>query len=66
MPNYNIESGWIDNCVFEPYRLNVIPFSNLCPGKTYYIRSCEMILGGDNAGPWTAIQSFVVPGTPVQ
>jgi gliding motility-associated-like protein len=65
VPNYNIASGWIDNCVLEPYRPNVIPFSNLCPGKTYYIRSREMVLGGGNTGPWTAVQSFVVPGTPV-
>ncbi len=64
VPNYNIASGWIDNCVLEPYHPNVIPFSNLCPGKTYYIRSREMVMGGGNTGPWTATQSFVVPGTP--
>lgn len=65
IPNYNIATGWFDNCVLEPYHPNVIPFSNLCPGKTYYIRSREMVMGGGNSGPWTAVQSFVVPGTPI-
>ncbi|MDX2172421.1 MAG: PKD domain-containing protein [Bacteroidota bacterium] len=59
---YSIGSGWSDNCVSEPYHPNVIPFSSLCPGKVYYIRSREMVLGGGNTGPWTAVQSFTVPG----
>ncbi|MEO6301673.1 MAG: PKD domain-containing protein [Bacteroidia bacterium] len=65
VPNYSIGNGWPDNCALEPYHPNVIPFSNLCPGKTYYIRSREMVLGGGNTGPWTATQSFTVPGTAV-
>ncbi|MBA2611876.1 MAG: PKD domain-containing protein [Bacteroidetes bacterium] len=65
VPNYNIANGWPDNCALEPYHPNVIPFSNLCPGKTYYIRSREMVLGGSNTGPWTPVQSFVVPGSAV-
>lgn len=65
VPNYNITTGWFDNCVLEPYHPNVIPFANLCPGKTYYIRSREMVMGGGNTGPWTAVQSFVVPGAPI-
>ncbi len=65
VPNYNIGTGWFDNCVLEPYHPNVIPFSNLCPGKTYYIRSREMVMGGNNTGPWTPVQSFTVPGTPI-
>jgi len=62
VPGYNIGSGWIDNCVSEPYVPNFIPFSNLCPGKVYYIRSREMVMGGGNTGPWTAVQTFTVPG----
>lgn len=65
VPNYNQATGWFDNCVLEPYHANVIPFSNLCPGKTYYIRSREMVMGGTNTGPWTPVQSFVVPGSPI-
>ncbi len=64
VPNYNIGTGWFDNCVLEPYHPNVIPFSNLCPGKTYYIRSREMVMAG-NPGPWSPVQSFVVPGSPI-
>ncbi len=62
VPGYSIGSGWLDNCTPEAYIPNFIPFANLCPGKVYFIRSREMVLGGGNTGPWTAIQSFTVPG----
>jgi gliding motility-associated-like protein len=65
VPGYNIGTGWFDNCTVEAYHPNFIPFSSLCPGKVYYIRSREMVLGGGNTGPWTAVQSFTVPGPSV-
>ncbi len=60
VPGYSFP-GWIDNCVQEPYHPTFIPFSGLCPGKTYYIRTREMVMNG-SIGPWMATQSFVVPG----
>jgi gliding motility-associated-like protein len=74
VPNYNQAANWPDNCATEPYHPTFIPFSGLCPGKTYYIRTREMVMnppwgGGPGMpfpsyGAWMATQSFVVPGTP--
>lgn len=66
--NYTNAAGWPDNCVVEPYTSVFIPYSNLCPGQTYYFRAREW-LGGSAAvppaGPWSAVNSFVVPGAAV-
>ncbi|MBA3680157.1 MAG: gliding motility-associated C-terminal domain-containing protein [Bacteroidetes bacterium] len=65
VPNYTIGNNWPDQCVLEPYTAVFIPFTNLCPGQTYFLRSREW-LGGSTAvppaGPWSAMTSFVVPG----
>jgi large repetitive protein len=65
VPGYST-TAWVDNCVVEPYRPIFIPFTNLCPGQTYWVAVREY-LGGSTAnpptGPWSAAQSFVVPGT---
>lgn len=63
VPGHNLASGWFDNCLLEPYHATFIPFSDLCPGKVYFIRSREVLPNGAN-GPWTAVTSFTVPGTP--
>lgn len=63
VPGHTAASGWMENCAVEPYHATVIPFSNLCPGKVYYIRSREVISNGTN-GPWTTVTSFTVPGSP--
>ncbi|MBL7920980.1 MAG: SprB repeat-containing protein, partial [Bacteroidia bacterium] len=66
VPNYTIGNFWPDQCVVEPYTPVFIPFTALCPGQTYFLRSREW-LGGSTAvppaGPWSAVTSFVVPGT---
>ena len=66
--NYTNAAGWPDVCTVEPYTSVFIPFSNLCPGQTYYFRAREW-LGGSSAvppaGPWSAVNSFVVPGVAV-
>lgn len=61
VPGYNIGNGWPDNCSIEPYHPTFIPYAQLCQGKTYYIRSREMVMNG-TIGPWMSTQSFVVPG----
>lgn len=64
VPNYSVTTGWPDNCVVEPYNTVFIPFSQFCPGSTMYFRSREVVAGaGPGLGPWTAVNSFVVPGT---
>ncbi|MCA6435254.1 MAG: gliding motility-associated C-terminal domain-containing protein [Bacteroidetes bacterium] len=66
VPGHNAASGWMDNCTTEPYHPVVIPFSNLCPGKVYYIRSREVVAGSfGTLGPWSAVNSFTVPGTAI-
>ncbi|MES2761001.1 MAG: gliding motility-associated C-terminal domain-containing protein [Bacteroidota bacterium] len=65
VPNYTAGSAWPDVCTVEPYTSVFIPFSALCPGQTYFFRSREW-LGGSTAvppaGPWSAMNSFTVPG----
>jgi gliding motility-associated-like protein len=66
VPNYNIASSWPDDCLLEPYNTNFIPFSDLCPGGVYYFASREIVTGGAGSpGPFSAVVSFTVPGTPV-
>jgi gliding motility-associated-like protein len=68
VPNYNVGAGWPDNCALEPYNSIFIPYANLCPGKTYFIRSREMVMAGGpfpgapSLGAWTPAQQFTVPG----
>lgn len=68
VPNYTQAAGWPDNCAVEPYNAIFIPYANLCPGKTYFIRSREMVMNGGpfpgapSLGPWTPAQQFTVPG----
>ncbi|MBA3663395.1 MAG: gliding motility-associated C-terminal domain-containing protein [Bacteroidetes bacterium] len=73
VPNYTQANNWPDNCSLEPFNPNFIPFSGLCPGKVYYIRSREMVMNppfGNSGTPfpsygtWTSVQSFTVPGNP--
>lgn len=65
VPNYTSANFWPDNCVLEPYHSIFIPFTNLCPGQTYFVAVREY-LGSSTANPptgaWSAVQSFVVPG----
>lgn len=65
VPNYTSGAGWPDVCTVEPYTSVFIPFSALCPGQTYFFRAREW-LGGSTAvppaGPWSAMNSFTVPG----
>jgi gliding motility-associated-like protein len=65
VPNYTAGSAWPDVCTVEPYTSVFIPFSALCPGQTYFFRAREW-LGGSTAvppaGPWSAMNSFTVPG----
>lgn len=60
IPGYSAPN-WLDNCIIEPYTAKFIPFANLCPGSTYWFRARERPCTG-TVGPWTAINSFVVPG----
>jgi gliding motility-associated-like protein len=57
------QSMWMDkdNCVVQPYPSVTIPFTGLCPGVTYQVRARENHNG--DVGPWTAPQTFTVPGT---
>lgn len=67
VPGHNLASGWFDNCTLEPYHPTFIPFSDLCPGKVYYIRTREVLPNGGSPmsfGPWTGVVTFTVPGTP--
>ncbi|MBL4593851.1 MAG: PKD domain-containing protein, partial [Flavobacteriales bacterium] len=47
-------------CVLQNYPGVTIPFAGLCPGLTYQYRMRENNNG--NAGPWSAAQTFTVPG----
>jgi len=60
IPGYTAPN-WFDNCIIEPYTAAFIPFTNLCPGSTYWFRARERPCTG-TVGPWTAINSFIVPG----
>ncbi|HEU4717632.1 MAG TPA: hypothetical protein VFU15_07355, partial [Bacteroidia bacterium] len=53
-----------EDCVLEPYFPCSIPFSQLCPGTTYYWRAREFVEGSSSAGPWSAAQPFTTPGSP--
>jgi len=57
------QSMWMDkdDCVVQPYPAVNIPFTGLCPGVTYQVRARENHHG--EVGPWTASQTFTVPGT---
>ena len=59
----NIANQCSDACVAEAYNNVFIPFSNLCPGQTYYFAAREWVSGSNSPGPFTATYSFVVPGT---
>jgi hypothetical protein len=57
---------WNDNCVLEPYITTYIPFTDLCPGAMYILRSRELAAGaGGGPGPWTAATIITTPGIPV-
>lgn len=51
-------------CVLEPYFPITIPFSQLCPGTTYYWRVREFVEGSSSASPWSTAFSFTTPGLP--
>jgi gliding motility-associated-like protein len=63
VPNYTAAAGWPDNCATEPYNTVTIPFSGLCSGTTYVLRSRERVCAGTN-GPWSSTYTFTTPGTP--
>lgn len=54
----------IEDCVLENYFPIVIPFSQLCPGTTYYWRVREFVEGSSSASAWSNPFSFTTPGTP--
>ena len=62
--NQNIPNLCADGCVLEAYNTQFIPFASLCPGQTYFFASREWVSGTGpiGVGPWTAVNSFVVPG----
>lgn len=63
IPTMNAANGWSDGCVAgEQYHNVVIPFTGLCPGQTYYWAAREWVSASNSPGPWSAVQSFVVPG----
>ncbi|GAB4138644.1 MAG: hypothetical protein Fur0041_13670 [Bacteroidia bacterium] len=54
-----------ENCVLEAYNSIFIPFSQLCPGTTYYWRVREFVEASSSGnGPWSAAFSFTTPGSP--
>jgi gliding motility-associated-like protein len=59
----NIPNLCSDGCVAESYNNVFIPFTNLCPGQTYYFAAREWVAGSNSPGPFTTTYSFVVPGT---
>jgi len=61
VPGYSAPN-WTENCILEPYSPVVIPFSGLCPGQQYWVRSREMVCGSLSAGAWSPINTFIVPG----
>lgn len=64
-PFYRDSLSVPDYCLVEPYFPVEIPFANLCPGGTYYLRAREHATGpGGTMGPWTQPISFIVPGSP--
>lgn len=64
VPGMTAANGWSDGCVAgEQYHNVFIPFSSLCPGQTYYWAAREWVGGSNSPGPWSAVQSFVCPGT---
>ncbi|MES2512675.1 MAG: gliding motility-associated C-terminal domain-containing protein [Bacteroidota bacterium] len=64
LPTMNAANGWSDGCVAgEQYNNVFVPFTGLCPGQTYYWAAREWVGGSNSPGPWSAVQSFVVPGT---
>ena len=65
IPNYTAGAGWVDQCVLEPYHNIFIPYSELCPGKVYYFAVRELVTSSNSIGPFSAVVSFTVPGTPV-
>jgi len=62
IPNYNAASGWLDNCVLEPYTPIVIPYSSLCPGTQYVLRARERVCGSGSGGAWSPTITFTTPG----
>jgi hypothetical protein len=63
LPTMNAANGWGDGCIVgEQYNNIVIPFAGLCPGQTYFWAAREWVGGSNSPGPWSATQSFVVPG----
>lgn len=64
IPGYG-PPNWLDNCVPEPYFPIFIPFTDLCPGASYQLRSRENPCGsGGTPGPWTTAFLFTTPGVP--
>jgi large repetitive protein len=61
IPNYTSPT-YSDQCVVEPYNSIFVPFTGLCPGQTYFFAAREWLGGSNSAGPWSAINSFTVPG----
>jgi trimeric autotransporter adhesin len=60
----HVPPNWTEQCALEPYTTFFLPFSDLCPGQTYYLRARERICGsGGTAGPWSSVLTFTTPGT---
>ncbi len=62
IPGYT--APYTDNCVLEPYVDILIPYSQLCPGTTYYWRAREFCEPTNSIAPWMGPFSFVTPGLP--
>lgn len=66
IPNYTLANNYRDQfAVQEPYTPIFIPYTDLCPGTTYYLRAREFNCGNNvpfmNA-LWTTPVSFTTPG----
>lgn len=59
---HNIPDLCNDNCTAESYNNVFIPFTSLVCGNVYYFQAREWVSGSNSPGPWTAVNSFTVPG----
>jgi gliding motility-associated-like protein len=51
-------------CSVVAYNTVFIPYSALCPGTTYSLRSRERVCDNPTPGPWSNVITFTTPGTP--
>ena len=62
LPGYT--GPYTEACVLEPYICILIPYSQLCPGTTYYWRAREFCEPTNSMAAWMGPFSFITPGIP--